>query len=73
MALTGKPKQTRKRMTKISWEGRLYTKPNFLKTMHREFAESVYWRMKGDKLIPPGKIKKDDLAGWMELAGAHFM
>jgi hypothetical protein len=69
-----KPKQrTRKRMSKISWNGVLYTKNLFLTTMHRENPDVVYWRMKGDKIVTPGKIKKTDLEGWMQFSGAHFV
>lgn len=60
-------------MPKISWNGVLYAKNDFLTTMHRENPEVVYWRMKGDTAVPPGKLKKTDLRGWMEFSGAHFV
>jgi hypothetical protein len=67
-------RQTRKKgMSKISWNGVLYTKKVFLTTMHRENPDVVYWRMKGDTQVRPGKIKKDDLEGWMQFSGAHFV
>ena len=41
--------------------------------MHRENSDVVYWRMKGDKQVRPGKIKKDDPEGWIQFSGAHFV
>ena len=64
---------TRKKSGKISWNGVLYTKKDFLKVMHREFPDKVYWRMKGDKIVTPGKIKKTDIEGWMMFSGAIFV
>jgi len=43
-----------------------------LEIMYLEFPEVVYRRMRGDKGVPPGKLKKGDLAGWMAVAGAKF-
>jgi hypothetical protein len=60
-------------MPKISWNGVLYTKKGFLITVHRENPEVVYRRMKGDTIVPPGKIKKSDIETWMEFSGAHFV
>ena len=64
---------TRKKTGKISWNGVLYTKKDFLKVMRREFPDKVYWRMKGDKIVTPGKIKKTDIEGWMMFSGAIFV
>jgi hypothetical protein len=72
-------RQTRKKMSKIWWNGRgsrmdmTHTKNEFLKIMRKEFPDVVYWRMKGDVGVIPGKIKKDDLAGWMTYTGAHYV
>jgi hypothetical protein len=55
---------------KIVWNGLTLSKGNFLKTMHREFAENVYWRRKGDTEVPIGKLKKKDFNGWILLSGA---
>ena len=69
-----KPKrQTRKKMNRISLGGNVYSKNEFLRVMHQQHADKIYWRMKGDKIIPPGKIKKADLEGWMTFSGAHFI
>jgi hypothetical protein len=55
---------------KVFWNGLTFTKSTFLKTMHKEFAENVYWRRKGDLGIPIGKIKKNDFDGWLIFSGA---
>jgi hypothetical protein len=69
-----KPKrQTRKKMNRVSLGGNVYSKNEFLRIMHQQHADKIYWRMKGDKIIPPGKIKKADLEGWMTFSGAHFI
>lgn len=65
--------QTRKKMQKVAWNGVIYSKTVFLDMIHRAYPDTVYWRMKGDRVIPPGKIKKTDLEGWMAFSGAHFV
>ena len=55
------------------WNGVLYTKKNFLDTMHRENADIVYRRMKGDTMVTPGKIKKTDIKGWIAFSGAQVV
>ena len=57
----------------ISWNNNLYSKAAFLVAIHREYPEVIYWRMKGDKIIPPNKIKKADIEGWMLFAGAYVI
>ena len=64
---------TQKTKGKISWNGNLYTKKDFLNVMRREFPDKVYWRMKGDKIVTPGKIKKADIEGWMMFSGAVYV
>jgi hypothetical protein len=49
---------------KVYWNGLTMSKSAFLKTMHREYSDHVYWRRKGDVEIPIGKIKKRDFYGW---------
>ena len=47
-----------------------HTQKEFLKIMHREFPDMILLRIKG---LPPDptKIKKSDLARWMQFAKAH--
>jgi hypothetical protein len=57
---------------KIFWMNTLYTKEDFLRIMRNENPDIVYWRMKGDVGVPQGKLKKDDIDGWIALAGATW-
>ena len=57
----------------ISWNNNLYTKAAFLRIMYNTFPEVIYWRMKGDKIIPPNKIKKADIEGWIAFTGARYL
>jgi len=64
---------------KIFWTGigskedGFHTKEEFLKIMRNQYPEVVYWRFKGDPPgIPEGKLKKDDINGWMHFAGANY-
>lgn len=66
------------RWPKIYWTGPgsktdgLHTKQEFLNTMKKTYPEHVYWRMRGDTVVPPGKFKKDDIDGWMAFANARW-
>jgi hypothetical protein len=60
-------------MRKISYNHGLHTKKEFLTLMHRQFPEIIYWRMKGDKFVTPGKIKKTDIDGWMSFTRATWV
>ena len=58
---------------KVYFNGLAFTKSSFLKMMHREYAENVYWRRKGDVGIPNGQLKKTDFNGWLILSGATII
>ena len=70
---------TRGRWRKIYWTGwgsktnGLHTKEEFLNIVHVQFIDHYYGRQKGDRFIPDGKIKGDDIEGWMELVGATWV
>jgi len=72
-------RRTPGRWRKIYWTGigakqtGLHTKTEFLNIMYREYNECLYRRRKGDKEIPPGKIKRSDIRGWMEFANAIYV
>jgi hypothetical protein len=55
---------------KIAWNGGLYSREEFLRTMHAQYPEVVYWRLRGDTEIPVGKLKKRDLEGWIAFANS---
>ena len=59
------------RWRKIEWHG-LHTKKDFLERVHREYHDRMYLRMRGDREIPHGMIKRNDLEGWMALVGARW-
>ena len=59
------------RWPKIYWNG-LYTKKQFLALMLENHRDHLYLRMKGDTFVPPGKIKRNDLYGWMTLVNARW-
>lgn len=64
----------KKQMPKIYWPSKgTFTKKDFLALALREMPEHIYWRMRGDTAVPPGKLKKTDLAGWMALTGSSFV
>ena len=48
----------------------LHTRKEFLQIMRSQYPEQVYWRRNGDKVIPPGKIKRNDIEGWLEFASS---
>lgn len=65
---------------KIYWTGYgclrefVHTKAEFLSIMTGQFPEKLYVRRKGDpKGIPVGKIRMNDVQGWMEFADAHWV
>lgn len=68
-----------RRWPRIYWTGPglkidgLYTKKEFLHAMYQHYPESVYWRIRGDREIPPGKIRKGAITEWMEFAGATYV
>ena len=41
--------------------------------MHRQYPEMRYWRMKGDRVVPHNKIKRNDLDGWIAFAEAVYV
>jgi len=53
----------------------LHTKKQFLRIIGNDdqFFDIIYRRQKGDIAIPVGKIRRDDLASWMELLGAYYV
>jgi hypothetical protein len=55
---------------KIAWNGGLYSHQEFLRTMHAQYPEVIYWRCRGDTEIPAGKLKKRDLEGWIAFANS---
>jgi hypothetical protein len=67
------------RWPKIYWIGMgsksdgLHTKAEFLRIMRSQHADVVYWRRKGDVGIPGGKIKRNDLAAWIQFSGATLI
>ena len=66
------------RHRKILWTGLgsridgLHTKKEFLDIMYGQFPESVYCRRRGDREVPPGKIKRVDIEEWMNSVGATW-
>lgn len=69
----------RGRWPRIYWTGPgskadgLHTKKEFLRIMYEQYPESVYWRRRGEKEIPPGKIKKRAITEWMAFARATYV
>ena len=67
------------RWRKIYWIGLgsktsgLHTRKEFLQIMLRQYPEKRYWRMKGDRVIPLNKIKRNDIDGWMGFAEAVYV
>jgi hypothetical protein len=67
------------RWPKIYWTGMgsksngLHTKAEFLHIMRNQHAEVVYWRRRGELGIPEGKIRHNDLAGWIQFSGAQLI
>jgi hypothetical protein len=55
----------------------LHTKAQFLRIVwfSDEFWEIRYWRRNGDPpgYVPPGKLRKNDLDGWMLHTGAYWI
>jgi len=67
------------RWPKIYWIGMgsksdgLHTKAEFLRIMENQYPDVVYWRRKGDVGIPHGKIRRNDLASWIQFSGARLI
>jgi hypothetical protein len=67
------------RWPKIYWTGPgskidgLHTKKEFLEIMPKMYPEHVYRRMRGDRFIPPGRFKLNDIDGWMTFANARWL
>lgn len=62
------------RWPKIYWEGRIYLKKQFLQEARDSISEHLYYRRRGDPPgIPPGKVKKYDVTGWMRVLGAQWI
>jgi hypothetical protein len=67
------------RWPKIYWTGPgskrdgLHTKKEFIDLMPKSYPEHVYRRMRGDTDIPPGKIKRNDIDGWMAFVNARWV
>jgi len=66
------------RWRKIEWNGfgsnptGLHTKKDFLERAHHHYYDRIYYRLRGDREIPHGRIKKNDLEAWMAALGAHW-
>jgi hypothetical protein len=73
------PPQRRGRWPQIYWLGPgsnpdgLHSKKAFLKIMHNTYPEVVYWRCRGDVGVPAGKLKKNNITGWINFAGAQLI
>ena len=53
--------------------GGYHTKKEFLDIVHYQHRDRIYYRMRGDPPgVPPGRLRKDDIAGWMDLVGAVY-
>ena len=67
------------RWRKIYWIGvgsktsGLHTKKEFLRIMSRQYPDHNYRRIRGERFIPPGKIKRNDIDGWLALTGAVYV
>jgi hypothetical protein len=67
------------RWAKIYWIGLgsrsngLHTKKEFLDIMRRQYSEVVYWRIRGERAVPLGKINKNDIEGWVQFTGARWI
>ena len=67
------------RWQKIYWIGLgsktngLHTKKEFMNIMRKQYPDHLYFRRIGDRAIPEGKIKKDDIQGWMDFANARYI
>jgi len=68
-----------RRWPKVYWTGPgskiggLHTKKEFLDLMLKTYPEHIYRRMRGDRVIPPGKIAKGDINGWMAFVNATWI
>lgn len=64
---------------KIYWTGQgskltgIHSCSEFMKLIQREMPEYLYWRRRGDKEVPFGLLRRNDLNGWMRLGNAHFI
>jgi len=67
------------RWPQIYWIGHgsktsgIHTKGEFLKIVRNTYPDSVYWRRRGDREIPAGKIKKGDIAAWIAFVNATWI
>ena len=65
--------------TRIYWTGPgsridgIHTKKEFIRIVLNEYPDHVYWRRRGDTEVPPGKIKKTDITGWMQFVNATWV
>jgi hypothetical protein len=41
--------------------------------MHNTYPEVVYWRRRGDVGVPADKLKKNNITGWINFAGAQLI
>jgi hypothetical protein len=51
----------------------LHTKKEFLRLVRGAHPEAIYWRRRGDTIIPEGKLKRNDIEGWIEIADAKWV
>ncbi len=69
---------TKGRWRKIQWIGPgsnpsgLHTKTEFLEIMRIQYPERRYVRARGDREIPEGRFKWNDLNAWMAFTGAQY-
>ena len=64
----------RGRWPTIEWRGHIYTKTQFLRDARSAISEHLYWRQRGDPPgVPPGKVKRNDMEGWMRILGARWI
>jgi hypothetical protein len=67
------------RWRKIYWIGvgskssGLHTKKEFLAIMRKIHAEHIYRRRRGDRFIPQGKIKHNDIDSWLAFTNAIYI
>jgi len=66
------------RWSKIRWTGPgsnptgLHTKKEFLQIVRIEYPERIYRRIRGEREIPEGRFKRDDITSWMAFTGARY-
>lgn len=63
----------------IYWQGPgsktngMHTRAEFLTRIRAAYPEHVYWRMRGDTCVPPGKIRRNDLDSWLRFGNARLI